>query len=85
MTPDRIRGLESYTDDELLSEMQRRRAEAQQRVNKLSAITGEKTVAKNPRMSAAKALYWSAWHEYRSSYPDASLEDWRKAQKRKAK
>ena len=83
MPTDRPKVLADYTDDELLAEIQRRRDEAQRRIDKLSLASelGNKFVKK----SEAKRLYWEAWHEYRAVHPNATLAEWRKSQKRGAK
>ena len=78
MSPDRIKALESYTDDELLAEIHKRREEAQQRVAKLCMTTEEQS-GKYQRKSEAKAAYWAAWHAYREKNPDATVDEWRKA------
>jgi len=76
---DRLKALESYTDDELLAEIQRRRLEAQQRLSRLSLASDD---GRSILKSQAKAAYWSSWHQYKAQHPDATVDVWRKAQKR---
>ena len=73
--------LESFTDRELVDELKRRFAV----MDEARALFGglSTTGAKNPKMSEAKAAYWREWHEYKAAHPDASLEQWRRSQKRR--
>lgn len=80
MTLDRIAALAGYTDDELLAEVQRRRVEAQLRLDRLSVATGGPV--KMPGKSIAKRAYWAAWREYKAEHPNATVEAWRRAAKR---
>lgn len=84
MAMDRLRALESYTDDELLDEINRRRREALQRAEKLALGTGDGS-GKYARKSEAKATYWREWHAYKEQHPDATVAAWRKAQRRGTK
>jgi hypothetical protein len=78
---DRQKQLESFTTDELATELKRRFAEMDRhRAELFGAPSG--TSAKNPRMSEAKAAYWQEWREYKAAHPDATLEQWRRSQKR---
>lgn len=79
MGTDRLKALEAYTVRELVDELKRRKDELD---DALSAI-GSRSDAKNTRMSEAKAAYWRGWHAYRSEHPNATVAEWRKAQKRK--
>lgn len=75
--------LRGFTDEELLDELNRRIEESRKRMQTLSRGLGEpgKFFAK----SQAKAKYWAEWHEYKAAHPDATVEQWRRSQKRSAK
>ncbi|HEX5434425.1 MAG TPA: hypothetical protein VFY05_09330 [Candidatus Angelobacter sp.] len=62
---DKFKALESYTDEELLAEISRRRTEAQERANRL-AVVGQKATS-YPKKSAAKAAYWEKWRAEREA------------------
>lgn len=82
MEKDRQKQLESFTDRELVDELKRRFAV----LDEARALFGATaTGAKNPRMSEAKAAYWRQWHDYKAAHPDATLEQWRRSQKRSTK
>jgi hypothetical protein len=80
MTSDRIAALAGYSDDELLAEVQRRRQEAQRRLDRLSLATGGPV--KMPGKSAAKTAYWAEWKAYRSTHPSATVAQWQRSRKR---
>jgi hypothetical protein len=82
---DRLKVLESYTVAELVGELKRRMAELDEAKALLGGPRTPKDGAKNPAMSEAKAKYWAGWHEYRALHPDATVGEWRKAQKRTKK
>jgi hypothetical protein len=75
--------LRSFTDEELLEEINRRVEESRKRMQALTRGLGEpgKFFAK----AQAKARYWAPWHEYRAAHPDATVAEWRRAQKRSSK
>jgi hypothetical protein len=78
---DKPKLLTEFTTAELTGELQRRIAELDRaRVLLMLPSTG-----KNPRVSAAKTQYWKAWHEYSAAHPGATVAEWRKSQKHKAK
>jgi len=80
---DRLKQLEAYTDRELVDELKRRIAILDEARALLGGSVGP--TAKNPKMSEAKAAYWREWREYKAAHPDATLEQWRRAQKRSAR
>ena len=77
---DRIEQLRTYTVQELVGELKRRKDELDSALS-LFVTTGAQV--RNPRKSEAKAAYWREWHEYHAAHPDATVGDWRKAKKRK--
>lgn len=79
---DRLEQLKSYTVPELVAELRRRIAELDE-ARTLLALTGDP--GKKSRMSEAKAAYWRGWHEYRAAHPDATVDEWRRSQKRTTK
>lgn len=79
---DRLQHLQTYTVQELVSELRRRIAELDEA---RALLAGTESGPKNSRMSQAKAEYWREWREYKAAHPDATVEQWRRAQKRNAK
>ena len=77
---DRVERLREYTDTELLEELNRRIEEYQA---KMEAIRAGMSPGKYFAKSQAKAAYWRGWHEFKQAHPDATVEQWRRAQKRK--
>ena len=80
---DRLQQLQAYSDAELLAEINRRRTEALERARALSL--GSLDQPRYSRKSEAKARYWAEWREYKAKHPDATLQQWRRSQKRGAK
>jgi len=78
---DRLTQLQSYTVRELVDELKRRIAE----LDEARALLAGTEPVKHSRMSEAKAEYWRGWREYKVAHPDATVEQWRRAQKRNAK
>jgi hypothetical protein len=76
---DRQKQLEAFTDRELVDELRRRFAVLDEARALLTCAVG---TVKNPRMSEAKAAYWAAWHEYKTTHPDATREQWERSKKR---
>lgn len=79
---DRLTQLQSYTVRELVDELKRRIAELDEA---RALLAGTEDVPKNSRMSQAKAEYWRGWREYKAAHPDATVEQWRRAQKRSSR
>ena len=79
---DRVDQLKAFTTAELIEELRRRKEELEAGI---SLLTGSATPVRNSKMSEAKAAYWQAWHEYKAAHPDATVEQWRRAQKRSTK
>lgn len=77
---DRLERLREYTDTELLEELNRRIAEYQGKVDRIRA-TMSPAPGKFFAKSQAKTEYWREWHEYKAAHPDATVEQWRRAQK----
>jgi hypothetical protein len=69
-----------YTDEELIAEMARRKAEYLQKAKALSVDSSAS--GEYPRKSEAKRQMWSAWHVYKREHPEATVAEWRKAHKR---
>jgi hypothetical protein len=79
---DRLTQLQSYTVRELVDELKRRIAELDEA---RALLAGTEDGPKNSKMSQAKAEYWRDWRRYKAEHPDATVEQWRRAQKRNAK
>jgi hypothetical protein len=80
---DRMGQLKMYSIAELVGELKRRKDELD---SALAMFAGPgSTTIRNSRMSEAKARYWAEWHEYKATHPDATVEQWRRSQKRSAK
>jgi hypothetical protein len=81
MTTDKLSVLASLSDDELLAEIQRRRDEAQRRLDRFTvAVTGR---AKSEGKSRAKAAYWAEWREYHAQHPNATVQQWQRSRKKR--
>lgn len=72
--------LSDFTDEELLAEIQRRRAEAQRRLDRFAVAAGDKP--KYAAKSEAKAIYWAEWRQYKANHPNATVEQWQRMRKR---
>ena len=82
---DRLKQLETYTTRELIEELRRRITELDEARALLGPSPSVASATKNPKISTAKAKYWFAWHEYKNTHPNATVTDWRKAQKQPRK
>jgi len=78
---DRLAQLRTYTDDELIAEMARRKAEYLQKARALSGGS-ETGSGQYPRKSEAKRQQWAGWHTYKAQHPDATVTEWRRLRKR---
>jgi hypothetical protein len=78
---DRQKFLESLSNEELFEEVRKRITQ----IDRLRAalVEARDQAIRNPAMSAAKEAYWREWHQFKERNPDASLEQWRRLQKRK--
>lgn len=86
MAHNALNTLASFTDEELIVELKRRIARADEMKLALASLAGPSTAVKSSNVSKAKAEYWAAWHTYKAAHPDATVAEWRKAQtKAKAK
>jgi len=79
---DQSEQLKKFSTAELIEELRRRKAELDAGI---SMLAGDADGPRNSRMSQAKAAYWREWHEFKESHPDATVEQWRRAQKRTKK
>jgi hypothetical protein len=79
---DRLQQLQSYSVKELVDELRRRITELDE-ARALLALAGDP--GKKSRMSEAKAAYWQGWHEYKAAHPDATVDEWRRSQRRTTK
>lgn len=83
MGTDRLKALATYSIRELVDELKRRKDEID---DALSVFSGPPANGpKYTRKSESKAAYWAAWHAYKEQHPSATVAEWRKAQKRKAR
>jgi hypothetical protein len=75
--------LRNFAAEELLDEINRRIEESRKRMQALTRGLGEpgRFFAK----SQAKARYWQGWHDYKANHPDATVAEWRRAQRRNKK
>jgi hypothetical protein len=80
---DRQKLLQSFTFEELVAEVRRRMAEVDKARELLAGSSGQ--APKNTRMSQAALEKWKGWHAYKEQHPDATVEQWRRAQKRKGR
>jgi hypothetical protein len=80
----RLAQLQSYSLEELVGEIERRRAEMSSALARIGAGAGSGpgSGAKNPRMSDAKRQHWAGWHTYKAQHPDATVTEWRRLRKR---
>jgi hypothetical protein len=52
----------------------------------VSTVSGvDRAGTKNPNQSKAKADYWKPWHGYKAAHPNATVDEWRKQQKKAEK
>jgi len=73
--------LESFTTMELVQELKRRLDELDQ-ARALLLGSSAQVSGKNPRLSGAKAAYWKDWHDYKAQHLNATVEEWRKSQRK---
>ena len=80
----RLELLKSFTDHELLDELNRRIHEYQ---GKMQAIMAGMSPPPGTffKKSQAKAEYWRGWHDYKAAHPNVTVADWRKSRKRSLK
>ena len=80
---DRLKALEGYSFQELVTELRRRIAEVDEaRALLAGSGTGSSKGPKNPRMSEAKRKYWESWHQYKAEHPEATKAEWLRIRKR---
>jgi len=72
--------LASFSDEELIAELKRRIARADEMKAALASLSGPSTAMKSSNVSKAKAEYWADWHAYKAAHPGATVTEWRKAQ-----
>ena len=77
--------LESFTDEELIAELKRRIARADEMKAALASLAGPSAAVKSSNVSKAKAEYWAAWHTYKAGHPDSTVEQWRRVQAKQRK
>ena len=73
--------LASFSDEELIAELKRRIARADEMKAALASLAGG-TPLKSSNVSRAKAEYWATWHTYKTAHPDATVGEWRRSQAR---